>query len=122
MEKESVTHLLLHLLDLPDGASRLAVLVAQQVDVQIAGLAELLLLLFLCVFQLTLRTDALSVVHVVGLHHLQTKRDRYSRQSDPWRVVKLHSTCKGAQLKIQIFQRQQDKENIFIIKRPFDLL
>lgn len=65
------SHLLLHLLDLADEASaRLPVVVAQQVDVEVSGLAELLLLLLLRVLQFALGANALAVVHVVGLHHL----------------------------------------------------
>lgn len=65
------SHLLLHLLDLPDEASPwLPVVVAQQVDVEVSGLAELLLLLLLSVLQLALGADALGVVHVIGFHHL----------------------------------------------------
>lgn len=68
-------HLLFHLLDFSDEASpRLAVVVTQQVDVEVSGLAELLLLLLLGVLQLALCADALGVVHVVRLHHL-TDRD-----------------------------------------------
>lgn len=71
------SHLLLHLLDLADEASpRLPVVVAQQVDVEVSGLAELLLLLLLSVLQFALGADALGVVHVVGLHHLPETRSR----------------------------------------------
>lgn len=65
-------HLLFHLLDFPDeAASRLAVLVSQEVDVEVSRLAELLLLLLLSILQLALCADTLSVVHVVCLHHLR---------------------------------------------------
>lgn len=66
------SHLLLHLLDLPDGAAALGtLLMPQEIDVQVSGLAVLFLLLLLGVLQLALGADALCVVHVVGLHHLQ---------------------------------------------------
>lgn len=75
MKADAGPHLLLHLLDFSDEASpRLAVVVAQQVDVEVSGLAELLLLLLLGILQLALGADALGVVHVVCLHHL-TDRD-----------------------------------------------
>lgn len=65
------SHLLFHLLNLPDEASpRLPVVVAQQVDIEVSRLAELLLLLLLSVLQLALSADALGVVHVVRFHHL----------------------------------------------------
>lgn len=70
-------YLLLHLLDFPDGAaSQLAVLVPEEVHVEISRLAELLLFLLLSVFQLALCTDALSVVHVICFHHLQEEYNR----------------------------------------------
>lgn len=70
-------HLLLHLLDFPDGAaSRLAVFMPEEVDVEISRLAELFLFLLLSVFQLALCTDALSVVHVICFHHLQEEYNR----------------------------------------------
>lgn len=66
------SYLLLHLLDLPDRAAALgALLMPQEIDVQVAGFAVLLLLLLLGILQLALGTDALRVVHVVRLHHLQ---------------------------------------------------
>lgn len=66
------SHLLLHLLNLPDRAAALsALLVPQEIDVQVARFAVLFLLLLLCVLQLALGTDALRVVHVVRLHHLK---------------------------------------------------
>lgn len=67
-------HLLFHLFDFPDEASPwLAVVVPQQVDVEVPRLAELLLLLLLGVLQLALRADALAVVHVVCFHHLTSR-------------------------------------------------
>lgn len=44
--------------------------VPQQAGADVVGLADVLLFLFLGVLQLALSTDALSVVHVVCLHHL----------------------------------------------------
>lgn len=68
-------HLLFHLLYLPSGApSRLAVFVAEKIDVEISRFAELLLLLLFSVFQLALGADALSVIHVVRFHHLEDNR------------------------------------------------
>lgn len=66
------SHLLLHLLDLPDRAAPLGtLLMPQEIDVQVSRLAVLFLLLLLCILQLALSTDALCVVHVVCLHYLQ---------------------------------------------------
>lgn len=74
----SHTHLLLHLLNFPDrAASRLAVLMPEEVDVEISRLAELLFFLLLSILQLALCADALSVVHVVCFHHLQKEYDRW---------------------------------------------
>lgn len=67
-------HLLFHLLNFPDASSWLAVLVAQEVHVEISRLAELLLLLLFSILQFALCTDALSVVHVVCFHHLARVR------------------------------------------------
>lgn len=68
-------YLFLHLLNLLDGAASLwAVVIAQEAGADLIGLANLLLFLFLSLLQLALGADALSVVHVVGLHHLP--RDR----------------------------------------------
>lgn len=70
--KMACSHLLLHFFDLPDGAAALgALLVPQQIDVQVSRLAVLFLLLLLGVLQLALSADALCMVHVVCLHHLQ---------------------------------------------------
>lgn len=75
--KHIYIYLLLHLLDFPDGAaSRLAVFMPEEVDVEISRLAELFLFLLLSVFQLALCTDALSVVHVICFHHLQEEYNR----------------------------------------------
>lgn len=72
IHKERHHHLLLHLLDLSDGAAPLGSLfMPQQVDVQVSRLAELLLLLFLSILQLALSADAFCVIHVIRLHHLQ---------------------------------------------------
>lgn len=66
------SHLLLHLLDLPDRAAALGTfLMPQEIDVQVSGPAVLFFLLLLGILQLALCTDALCVVHVVCLHHLQ---------------------------------------------------
>lgn len=68
-------HLLLHLLNLADGAATLrSVLMSEEVDVDFPRLTELLLLLFLCLLQLALSTDAFRVVHVICLHHLKAYR------------------------------------------------
>lgn len=70
-----LTHLLLHLLNLLDGAPPLRpVLVPQQIHADVPCLVELLFLLLLGLLQLALSTDAFCMVHVVGLHHLR-KRD-----------------------------------------------
>lgn len=79
-----LAHLLLHLLDFfdagtPDGflvhlyagqgvwgARRLAVILSTRAP-------HLLLLLLLCLLELGLSIDAVSVVHVVCLHHLETR-------------------------------------------------
>lgn len=73
MNQSTRTDLLLHLLHLLDRAPSLwtlIVTVPQQAGADVVGLADVLLFLFLCVLQLALSTDALSVVHVVRLHHL----------------------------------------------------
>lgn len=67
------TDLLLHFLHLLDRASSLRTLVVtitQQAGTYVVGLSDVLLLLFFCILQLALSTEALSVVHVVRLHHL----------------------------------------------------
>lgn len=67
------TRLLLHLLNLLHGATALGpVLVPEQVHAEVSRLVELLLLLLLGLLQLTFRTDALRMVHVVGFHDLET--------------------------------------------------
>lgn len=68
------TDLLLQLLHLLDGAPSLrplVVAVPQQGGADVVGFADVLLLLFLRLLQLALRAEALRVVHMVGLHHLQ---------------------------------------------------
>lgn len=88
------SHLLLHLLNLPDRAAALgSVLVAQEVDVEVSRLAKLLLLLFLSILQLALRADALRVIHVIRLHHLQEdeKVRRMMNNASHARVIPSHS-------------------------------
>lgn len=71
------TDLLLQLLHLLDGAASLRALivgVAQQGGADVVGLADVLLLLFLRLLQLALGAQALRVVHMVRLHHLQRQR------------------------------------------------
>lgn len=67
------TDLLLHFLHLLYRASSLRAFVmtiTQQAGAYVIGLANMLLFLFLCLLELALSTEALSVVHVVRLHHL----------------------------------------------------
>lgn len=70
----SQTNLLLHLLHLLHGAPPLRpliVAVPQQSRADVVGFADVLLLLLLCLLQLVLGAETLSVVHVVRLHHLE---------------------------------------------------
>lgn len=69
----AVSHLLFHLLDLLHRAALLVFVLHSDAEDGIDP-ADLFLLLFLCLLQLALRADALRVVHVVGLHHLDTHR------------------------------------------------
>lgn len=78
-------YLLLHLLDFFHRASPDVLLLELDVGGGVGGargllvlllhrLPNLLLLLLLSLLQLALGTDAVSVVHVVGFHHLQTTK------------------------------------------------
>lgn len=75
-------HLLLHLLDFFDTGAPDGLLVCLYAGQGIGGArclavilstSHLLLLLLLCLLELGLGIDAVSVVHVVCLHHLETR-------------------------------------------------
>lgn len=87
-------HLLLHLLDFFDGASPNVFLFKLDVGSRVGGarrllvlllhrLPNLLFLLLLRLFQFALGADAVSVVHVVGFHHLHnTTQSQRAPRSD----------------------------------------
>lgn len=66
-------YLLFHLLDLLHRAAPLVFVLHPDAEDWISP-ADLLLLLLLSLLQLALGADALRVVHVVGLHHLETNK------------------------------------------------
>lgn len=66
-------YLLFHLLDLLHRAAPLVFVLHSDAEDRISP-ADLLLLLLLSLLQLALGTDALRVVHVVSLHHLETNK------------------------------------------------
>lgn len=67
-------YLLFHFLNLLYRAASLVFVLHSNAEDLIPS-PYLLLFLFLGLFQLALGTDALRVVHVVGLHHLELKRE-----------------------------------------------
>lgn len=69
-----VSNLLFHLLDLLHRAASLVFVLHSNAKDWISP-AYLLLLLLLSLLQLALGADALRVVHVVGLHHLETNKN-----------------------------------------------
>lgn len=89
-------YLLLHLLDFFDRASPDMFLFKLDIGGGVGGargllvlllhwLPNLLLLLLLCLLQLALGTDAVSIVHVVSFHHLQrTKHDTQGPARQGW--------------------------------------
>lgn len=91
------TDLLLHFLHLLDRASSLwtfIMTITQQAGAYVIGLANVLLFLFLCLLQLALSTETLSMVHVVRLHHL-------------WEYnVKLQSISTAPCLKLAVFLKR----------------
>lgn len=68
-----VSNLLFHLLDFLHRAAPLVFVLHSNAKDGISP-SYLLLLLLLSLLQLALGTDALCVVHVVGLHHLETNK------------------------------------------------
>lgn len=68
-----MSHLLFHFFNLLYRAASLVFVLHSNTEDLISS-AYLLLFLLFSLFQLALGTDALRVVHVVGLHHLEMKR------------------------------------------------
>lgn len=66
-------YLFLHLLDLLHRAAPRVLVLHPDAEDRVPP-ADLLLLLLLGLLQLALGADALRVVHVVGLHHLERRR------------------------------------------------
>lgn len=65
------TDLLLQFLHLLYRTSTLWTIIVTITQANVISLANVLLLLLLCLLQFALSTETLSVVHVVRLHHLQ---------------------------------------------------
>lgn len=78
------TDLLFHFFHLFDRAAPLwtfIVAITQQTGANVIGLADVLLLLFLCLLQFVFCTQTLRMVHVVRLHHLKESANSASKAS-----------------------------------------